>query len=214
MAIKSLRNCRLGTQAHIGDDIDLTSCDLRDFEDIDRLRFASNKPFTRDGFIGASVDIGARESMSERESALILRQLRHSLEAQGNRPGAGAFYEAEMKARFRAAMNPIRVIDIVVLGGYRVFSGFGLRPLRSLLWFCAFAMVGALLFGLDGLSSAQLESSYEERFQLSVRSMVSFLRPPDQNLTTDELWIQLSLRFIGPLLLAQFLIALRERVAR
>ena len=50
--------------------------------------------------------------------------------------------------------------------------------------------------------------------QFTVRSMVSFLSPPQANLSNIEGWIQMALRFVGPLLIAQAVIAVRDRVAR
>ena len=55
----------------------------------------------------------------------------------------------------------------------------------------------------------------DEVILFTFSSMVSFFRPPStEYLTVFETVVQVGLRFLGPLLLAQFLFAVRERVAR
>ena len=48
----------------------------------------------------------------------------------------------------------------------------------------------------------------------AVRSMASVFSPPKGSLTEGEGFLQLFLRFVGPMLIAQFVLAIRERVAR
>lgn len=41
--------------------------------------------------------------------------------------------------------------------------------------------------------------------------MLSFIRPPGGDLSTGDEWVQIGLRFSGPLLLAQMALAVRDR---
>lgn len=110
------------------------------------------------------------------------------------------------------------MIEWFVLAAYRAMSGYGLRSWRALAWFVAVAIVGTAAFDINGLdldlTAVTDRASIDETFTFSVRSMVSFFSPPAAELKVAEQWIQLGLRFAGPILLAQAVLALRERVAR
>ena len=99
-------------------------------------------------------------------------------------------------------------------------SGYGLRIGRALAFFVLVAVAGTAAFDVvNGLNlkpapAATDRASLIEAFTFSVRSMVSFFSPPSAELSVAEQRIQLGLRFSGPVLLTQAVLAVRERVAR
>ena len=126
------------------------------------------------------------------------------------------FYKAEMDARRHAARRETRRWpEAFVLAGYRWMSGYGTRAWLALVWFVVVGLLGAMfLYGNSGIS-------HFEWFLFSVRTMISFFDPPQVDdlkkgldLNTEQETVRLILRLAGPVLLAQFVLAVRDRVAR
>lgn len=168
------------------------------------------------------------------EQAAIYRQLRVALEKNSNRPAASDFYYGETEARRNAiADRTIKWFSIEwwILSLYKGLSAYGTRSLRTFAIFALTSIVFAVFMSIGGIdlsgfvddlneNEAVWEDSWtaSERWTLlrfTIQSMVSFFSPPRAaNLTNAEGFAQLTLRFIGPLLLAQAALAIRDRVAR
>lgn len=168
------------------------------------------------------------------EQASIYRQLRVALEANSNRPAASDFYYGETEARRNAISHRTKKwtsSEWWILSSYKAVSAYGTRSLRTMAWFFSIAIASAFFLAVNGIEfnpagtggTIDREAfvngnwSWSDRFALllfTVRSMVSFFSPPSGNLSTTEGFLQLALRFVGPALIAQAVLALRERVAR
>lgn len=224
-------------QIFVGARIDLTYTDFRGFAGYDNLRFSNDRHF-RTGQTGRqhlafTTSKLLPHNISNAEQAGIYRQLRAALEKNSNRPAASDFYYGETEARRKAAVERSRTKgwfspDCSVLYLYRKISAYGTRSLRTFAWFFSIALLFSLFYAVNGVDlndayAVDRESftnggwDWGERFTLllfTVRSMVSFFSPPNGNLSPAEGSAQLALRFIGPLLLAQAVLAIRDRVAR
>lgn len=153
--------------------------------------------------------------------ATIYRQLRNNLETRKNRPAAGVFYRGEMNARRADARQSRRWVECAVLTGYRVMSGYVLRVGPPLAWFTSIALLGSVAFQAGGLDLDKdlapdkvYSASFIETVLFTLRMMLSFFSPPDAEIGVLKQVLQLGLRFVGPILLAQMTLAVRERVAR
>ena len=239
--ITSLAGSTIGKQLFLGDNVRIGHCDFRRCADIDKLALvggtllASSAPFGGRARLARlprhlrALPIDRPAAASHDEMASVYRQLRQNLEKRSDRPRAAPFYRGEMNSRLRAAAawnSPSSWPEAIVLALYKAISGFGLRPLLPLAWFALAAYLGGRWLSVDGLDviagcSTPAQSPCEdpsadlgEAVVFAVKSMVGFLRPPLGDLSTREEMIQLGLRFLGPLLIAQATFAVRERVAR
>jgi len=228
--------CRTDGPLIVGEDCSLANCDFRDFDDYNQLRLTGGRLFEI-GSDGRQV-ISRRFDKSFTEVANEYRQIRHSMEGQSNRSGASDFYfhecEARRSAAFQASLDKnlglrrraVRAGEASLLWIYKFISHYGTRPLRPLLLFVATAILGTALFAIGGVNLGQgglFERRFDccwtwnDRFELlafSLKSMLSVFRPPQGSLSVAEEYLQLGLRILGPLLAAQFVLSLRERVAR
>lgn len=141
--------------------------------------------------------------------AVIYRELRRSLESKSDMPGAADFYYGEMEMRRWSRQGPL--LDRLLATGYWVLSGYGLRPARALVWWSLAVIVGAFAMGpsgfVEGEWSPERGSLFALRASLPGISTLEKLTPLGQGIET-------SLRVLGPLLLALFVLALRARVMR
>jgi hypothetical protein len=141
----------------------------------------------------------------------LYRQLRRGREQAKNEPGAADFYYGEMEMRRMSDSWFSRMI----IAPYWAISGHGLRPLRAFATFAAVVLLAAWLFRWSGFKPSTVELDFGESLQFSLQSAVSFFRAPTgDNLTWLEQWLQLALRFVGPVLLGLALLAIRARVKR
>lgn len=214
----------------LGEGCSLEHCDFRQFTRFEQLALVGSDLFQREHGRTILEESPNDQPISHQELATLYRRFRLRLEKQGNRPGASDFYFREMEHRrgslkdrgtFRAR------VDRFVLTVYRSISAYGTRAWPAACWFTAVGVLGSITFAFGGInlqptydvSEGGLRSGWDwaERGQMvmfTVRSMASFIRPPEGDLSAPEDAIQLGLRFLGPVLLAQFLLAIRDRTAR
>ena len=236
LALLSVVGGRFGDEVFIGDAVSIDSCDFRRCPDLSQFALVGRDLFTdHQNPRLADQPYDVDEPIAPAEMASIYRRLRKNLEDRKDRPAAGLFYRGEMDARQRAAVAAGRKGEAFILAAYRVMSGYGLKVWRPLGWFVATAVAGALLFGLGGFTFevATLDpitdsvvpadriaglrhasGNFHRMVLFSVRSMVGFFSPPTADLSWWEWWIQLALRFAGPILLTQATLGVREKVAR
>ena len=142
--------------------------------------------------------------------AAIYRDLRAGQEGRKDEPGSADFYYGEMEMRRLAA--PRLSGERAILEAYRWLSGYGLRASRSL------ATLGALVIGATVAFHAWLVEDPPRLLAtllFSLRSTVSFVREPQlEGMTLAGEYVQLGLRFAGPVLLALTVLAIRARVRR
>ena len=82
--------------------------------------------------------------------ASVYRDLRRSLEAKSDMPGAADFYYGEMEMRRWGKGRS--AIERVLVSCYWLTCGYGLRPGRALLVWLALVTLGALAFDRTGLA--------------------------------------------------------------
>ena len=223
--VNSLSGASLTHEMYLGEGIDLSQCDFRGFNDFEQLRFIGPQLFGRNARKQIS-NTHQDQEIPHVELAEIYRQLRQVYERQSNRPGAGDFYYREMNARRSQAWQSRKLLEWLILAAYFCISGYGLRLRRAITTFALFAATGAVLFHYNGLAievdvnlngkktTGFKAATIHETFLFSVKSMVSFFSPPKADLGLGGQWLQVTLRFLGPTILAQVVLAIRERVAR
>ncbi|MFF2132434.1 pentapeptide repeat-containing protein [Streptomyces olivochromogenes] len=174
--------------------------------------------------------------------AATYRQLRKAFEDRKNGPGAADFYYGEMEIRRHDKTGTPRV-ERILLSGYWLLSGYGLRAMRALGWLLATMVltVGLLMaFGLPpapgptqqstltvrptGLSTAPVGPSGAApgdwltlpRLDRATRTAFNSVvfRSAGEGLTSVGTYIEMVSRFLEPILLVLALLAVRNRVKR
>lgn len=218
--------CIFGETAHFGEGVQLYQCDFRGFVGYERLQLSGSTIFkTVRGRRTLERDVAERR-VGPREMATWYRQLRKGMETNGDRAGATDFYFGECEARREALKSdrslPARA-ELTILTAYKWMSGYGTRASFSLVWFALIAVISSVCFIIGGFNlpgegrvSFRTDGSFvgHEVLLFTVQSMASFVRPPEGDLSVSEGYLQMLLRFAGPVLIAQAVLAVRERVAR
>jgi hypothetical protein len=156
----------------------------------------------------------------------IYRALRKSREDSRDEPGAADFYYGEMemrrlacKARSRRAWEKRTFSDWVqaktegfVLSLYWLTSGYGLRAWRAIAALICLIALSTAYLSLTGEmgSSANVASA----LLFSLQSITALFRLPERQLSPSGEWVQLLLRFIGPVLIGLAILSIRGRVKR
>ena len=147
---------------------------------------------------------------SREEVAGLYRDLRSGREERKDEPGAADFYYGEMEMRRQAA--PLFSVDRAVLQAYRLISGYGLRPSRSLATFAGLVLIAAFAFHAGLVHPTP---SWPTTILFALRSTVSFVTEPQlTGATVAAQYVQILLRFTGPVLLALTALAIRARIRR
>lgn len=219
MTLGSVNGAQFGGEVHVGGHVSIAQCDFRQCPDLDKFTLVGADLFPDGARQLANPPAGNTDKVSPGEMASIYRQLRTNLEGRGSRATAGIFYRGEMNTRRQAAKESKRWAECAVLSAYRCMSGYGLRAWAATLWFGVLAAAATWWFAHDGLDLDTAvdivdQASIPEAVLFSVRSMVAFFSPPDAVLSQPDQWVQLGLRFLGPVLIAQAVLAVREHVAR
>ena len=143
-----------------------------------------------------------RDQAPERVVALY-RSLRKAFEDSKNEAGAGDFYYGEMEARRHAKLSSRA--ERMILWFYWLLSGYGQRASRALIaLFVVVAMVTSLL------------TVWGQDFGMAARIALGAVvfRDDRTELTAAGEWTVLVARFLGPVLLALAVLAVRARVKR
>ena len=154
---------------------------------------------------------GSAEATPERLEVLY-RQLRSSLEAARNEPGASDFYYGEMEMRRRAARNRS---ERWLLNGYWLVSGYGLRATRALAGLAVLVLAAALVLQYAGFQGPV--PSYPYCVLYAAGSTVSLSVATDHLplvMTASGDVVRIVLRIAGPVLLGLAALAIRGRVKR
>ncbi|MGH3390338.1 MAG: pentapeptide repeat-containing protein [Actinomadura sp.] len=155
------------------------------------------------------------------------RALRKGLEDAKDEPGAGDFYYGEMEMRRRGRHLEARVRrrerwwagwlvsrgEHALLWLYWLLSGYGLRASRAVTALAVLiALAAAVLTAWGFPPDAHVDYTGSVRFSLTAAT--SFLQGPERRLTATGEWVELVLRFTGPVLFGLTVLALRGRVKR
>jgi hypothetical protein len=96
---------------------------------------------------------------------------------------------------------------------YWLVSGYGLRAWRAFATLAVVIVLTAAAFVAWGYPPGP-DVTYADSLRFSLRAATSVLRGPEQRLTPAGEWIELVLRFTGPVLFGLAVLALRGRVKR
>jgi len=122
--------------------------------------------------------------------ASIYRDLRRSLEAKSDMPGAADFYYGEMEMRRWSVGRP--TLERLLVWCYWLTSGYGLRAGRSLVAWLFLVSIGAwslFRFGIVPTASAQ------EAILSAIRAAIPGF-PTQPSLTAEGRWIETGLRVL------------------
>lgn len=131
------------------------------------------------------------------------RSLRKSFEDSKNEAGAGDFYYGEMEARRHSKESSFA--ERAILSVYWALSGYGQRASRALV---------ALLAVISVVTGALVVAGQDFGLAARVALGTVLSKDPQVQLTATGEWIVLVARFLGPLLLALAVLAIRARVKR
>jgi hypothetical protein len=169
--------------------------------------------------------------------AALYRELRKGREDAKDEPGAADFYYGEMEMRRYDRATPW--VERLVLWLYWLVSGYALRAWRALTMLAAVVLLAPVAFALWGFPSsepgfravrvdARGALVYQQQpagpppgvqrlpaaIRFSARSATALLRGPDRTLTPLGEWLEIALRFLGPVLLGLAVVSVRGRVRR
>jgi hypothetical protein len=168
--------------------------------------------------------------------AALYRDLRKGREDAKDEPGAADFYYGECEMR-RHDPDTSRA-ERLVLWVYWLLSGYALRAWRALTALAMVIVLAGIMFAFWGFPSAMPNFRavgidrgalvYQQQFtdsttgigrlpdaiRFSARSATALLRGPDRPLTPLGEWLDIGLRFVGPVLLGLAVLSVRGRVRR
>jgi Pentapeptide repeats (9 copies) len=169
--------------------------------------------------------------------AALYRELRKGREDAKDEPGAADFYYGECEMRRHDSSRPRA--EQLVLWLYWVLSGYGLRAWRAMAALAVVVVLAGIVLAFWGFPSAApsfrpaaVDPSgalvYQQRpadpppglgrlpdaIRFSARSATALLRGPDRALTPLGEWLEIGLRFVGPILLGLAVLSVRGRVRR
>jgi hypothetical protein len=147
--------------------------------------------------------------LSAEQVAAIYRDLRRSLESKSDMPGAADFYYGEMEMR-KWSRNRSWT-ERLLIWGYWVLSGYGLRPGRAFLAWVALVVVGACFLGRGGVDPAS--ASALEVWIAAIRSTLPGVTTGEA-LTTYGRVIETCLRAGGAVIVALFVLSARTLIMR
>jgi hypothetical protein len=184
---------------------DLSECDFLGAHRLEQLRIDGRTEFARRQrwwWARRRMLVEERTDTPARVAA-VYRALRKSFEDSKNEADAGDFYYGEMECRRHSAASS--GTERVILWFYWLLSGYGQRASRALIALVlVIAVVTSLLtvWGQDFGAAARI-----------AMGAVVF-RDDRTDLTAAGEWTVLVARFLGPVLLAMAVLAVRARVKR
>ncbi len=221
-------------------DVDVRLCRFAGCHNLDRVRFEqhpaltsppgvrSNRGVVADEWVWRSVHSRRRASWvlpdhvswptvtppegdapDAQQVAQVYRSLRKALEDQKNSPGAADFYYGEMEMRRRSGPPAERAL----LSAYWLASGYGLRASRALGLFAVLIIVCGFMFNVEGLVNGR-SAFADDGFRAALLSSTALFRSSGLVLNETGEWLQVLLRFTGPILLGLAALALRARIKR
>jgi hypothetical protein len=186
-------------------DVDLSECEFLETHRLEQLRIDGDARFAIPGkrWRVRRRMLAEEEKESPARVAALYRALRKSFEDSKNEAGAGDFYYGEMECRRHAKESSLA--ERVILWFYWLLSGYGQRASRALI---ALVLVVAVV--------TTLLTVWGQDFGMAARIAVGAVvfRDDRTELTAAGEWTVLVARFLGPVLLALAVLAIRARVKR
>ena len=144
--------------------------------------------------------------------AQTYRSIRKGFEDSKDEPGAADFYYGEMEMRrYGTTSRSMKVL----LHIYWAVSGYGLRPLRSLLTLTGVVLAATVLLATcDGFRDGPVEYGWAESAIFALGATVNVFNARTESLYTWAQLLQIFLRIVGPALYLLTALALRGRVKR
>lgn len=212
-ALRSLRGTDVSNL--VLTDIDLTACRFAGTHRLDQLRVEGRSWFdqppgrlrwtSRQVLAEEAVYRGWRlgEPGYPEHVAPLYRALRKSLEDSKNEASAGDFYYGEMEMRRHSPTT--RWAERVILWFYWLLSGYGQRAGRAIVALLVVVATVAALLTAWG-------RTFGDAALIATGAVV--FRDDNTDLTAAGEWTVLAARFLGPILLALAVLAIRARVKR
>jgi uncharacterized protein YjbI with pentapeptide repeats len=185
----------------------------------------------------ASAQADTPRELEPARLAAVYRDLRKGREDAKDEPGAADFYYGECEMRRHDPGTP--GAERLVLWLYWLLSGYGLRAWRALTALAVVVVLAGIVLAFWGFPSGAPGFRpitvnrggalvYEQQaaepppglrrlpdaIRFSARSATVLLRGPDRALTPLGEWLEIGLRFIGPVLLGLAVLSVRGRVRR
>ncbi len=154
--------------------------------------------------------------LNPEQLAGLYRALRKAREDNNDQAGAGDLYYGEMEMRLRVSTptgrgKPSAWAERLVIGGYWLLAGYGMKASRSLLMLVVTIGLAAELLARCGFQAA---TSYGSSLLFATQSSLEPIHPPEPSLSTLGEVVQLALRLTGPILVGLTILALRSRIKR
>jgi hypothetical protein len=186
-------------------DTDLRECGFLGTHRLEQLRIDGRTSFAEpEGWWRAKRRMLADERTEHpARVAVLYRSLRKSFEDSKNEAGAGDFYYGEMEARRKS--DESLVAERAILTVYWVLSGYGQRAWRAL---------AALLVVIAAVTTVLVVAGQDFGLAARVALGTALSKDPQVELTATGEWVVLVARFLGPVLLALAVLAVRARVKR
>jgi hypothetical protein len=184
-----------------------------------------------------SPKVEAAEVVQPARLAALYRELRKGREDAKDEPGAADFYYGECEMRRHDPGTPRA--ERLVLWAYWLLSGYALRAWRALAALLIVVVLAGIVFafwgfppaapsfrpaGVDRAGALVYEQLPADQpagigrlpagIRFSARSATALLRGPDRPLTPLGEWLEIGLRFMGPVLLGLAVLSVRGRVRR
>jgi hypothetical protein len=144
------------------------------------------------------------------EAARVYRELRKGREDAKDQPGAADFYYGEMEMRRRSARR--LSVEKFILWLYWLVSGYGLRGSRAIASLFALIAVTSVLMHRFGYVKAHTWT--ESLLQMADSATKLLGVNAATGLTGWGVVLQITVRLLGPTLLALAILAVRERTKR
>jgi hypothetical protein len=181
--------------------LDLTGADMDARETLADYKF--------DQYVTLNGSIIREQKGFRFEVASVYRDLRRSVELRADQPGAADFYYGEMEMRRHSTERGLPEQAVVWI--YWALSGYGLRALRAFFALLLLVCAGTLALRYTGFESGCV--TFQKAAIFSLRSIVPGMRY-QESLTPAGSVIEIVLRAVSPLLIALWILALRNRVKR
>jgi hypothetical protein len=142
--------------------------------------------------------------------ATVYRDLRRSLEAKADEPGAADFYYGEMEMRRHSETAGLAERAIVTV--YWLSSGYGLRASRAFAWLALLIVVAGIVLAAAGFNTGRPD--FWTGILYCLRAPLPWVQSDEKQLTTLGLVVDAVVRILAPVLFGLWLLGLRGRVKR
>ncbi len=186
-------------------EVDLSDCRFLDAYRLEQLRIEGVTRFATPGtwWRARRRMLADERTGSPSRVAALYRSLRKSFEDSKNEAGAGDFYYGEMEARRHVKESSIA--ERAILTVYWLFSGYGQRASRAL---------AALVVAMAVVTTVLVSTGQDFGLAARIALGTALSKDPAADLTAAGEWTVLIARFLGPVLLALAVLAIRARVKR